>query len=240
MLLAGRAGTETETETETGAIPDAAALDAAWRVVAAGAEQGAYGGAVALVAHGDDIVLHRACGWAVAPPDAIPMRPDTIFDLASVTKVVATLPSILLLVAAGELTLETPIGAVLPEFGTAAWKAEVTVRRLLSHTSGMPAWLPIYLDAVGTAGYLAAISRVEPVAPPGERVIYSDLGIILLGEAVRRRGGLDVAAFARREVFAPLGMRDTMFKPPASLRPRIAATERGNGYEQGTCGDRAA
>ncbi|HKG25550.1 MAG TPA: serine hydrolase domain-containing protein [Thermomicrobiales bacterium] len=214
-------------------------MDEAWRIVTDGVEKGAYAGAVALVTRRGETRLCRAAGWAVREPDRIPMATDTIFDLASLTKVVATLPSILRLVDQHALTLDDPVGTALPEFGTAGWKREVTIRRLLSHSAGLPAWLPLYLDQTGSAAYLDAISRVEPVAAPGERVVYSDLGFILLGEVVRRLTGLDVARFAAREIFATLGLRDNGYTPDPSLRPRIAATERGNETEIGMCGDRA-
>jgi CubicO group peptidase (beta-lactamase class C family) len=222
------------------AAGDTPPLDDAWRVVVAGAEQGAYAGAVALVARGDEALLHRATGWAVREPERIPAAPETIFDLASLTKVVATLPAILILIDRGAFGLDDPIGTVLPEFGTDGARRQITVRRLLSHTSGLPAWLPVYVDATGPAEYLAAISRVELESAPGSEVVYSDLGIILIGEAIRRVTGQDVAAFADREVFVPLGMRDTLFRPPAALRPRIAATEIGNPREIEMAAERAA
>jgi CubicO group peptidase (beta-lactamase class C family) len=168
------------------------------------------------------------------------MAAATGFDLASLTKVVATLPSVLTLVDAGEIALDDQVGAALPAFGTAGWKGEVTIRRLLSHSAGLAAWLPLYLDHAGPAAYLAAIAAAEPAARPGERVIYSDLGFILLGELVRRIDGRDIAAFARDELFARLGLADTLFTPPATRRERIAATERGNETEVGMCGERAA
>jgi CubicO group peptidase (beta-lactamase class C family) len=216
-----------------------ARLEDAWRIVFEGTNRGAYAGAVALVVCGGTVVLRRAAGWAVREPVAVPMTDETIFDLASLTKVVATLPSVLQLISADSLSLDVPVGDVLPEFGLAAWKRGVTIRRLLSHNAGLPAWLPLYLDRAGPGEYLDAIAKVEPVAAPGERVIYSDLGFILLGEVVLRLSGLDVARFAAREIFSPLGLRDTTFTPAPSLRPRIAATERGNATEIGMCGERA-
>jgi CubicO group peptidase (beta-lactamase class C family) len=215
-------------------------MDEAWRIVAGGVEEGAYAGAVALIMRRGETCLCRAAGWAVREPVRVPMATDTIFDLASLTKVVATLPSILRLIDQGALTLDDPVGTVLPEFGTTGWKREVTIRRLLGHSAGLPAWLPLYLDRTGPAAYLDAISRVEPVAAPGEGVIYSDLGFILLGEVVRRLTELDVAHFAARDIFATLCLRDTDYTPDAALRPRIAATERGNETEIGMCGDRAS
>jgi CubicO group peptidase (beta-lactamase class C family) len=116
----------------------------------------------------------------------------------------------------------------------------MTIRRLLSHSAGLAAWTPFYLDQTGPKAYLASIARVEPIGKPGERVVYSDLGFILLGEVVRRVSGRDVAQFAAAEVFAPLGTGTMTFTPPESIRPRIAATERGNVTEIGMCGERAA
>ena len=218
---------------------DESLLQDAWRIVVEGAEAGAYAGAVALVARGEEVLLLRATGWAVREPERIPAEIGTIFDLASLTKVVATLPAILLLIDRGAFGLDDPIGQILPEFGASgAWR-EVTVRRLLSHTAGLPAWLPVYVDATGPDAYLGAIARVELRSAPGREVVYSDLGIILLGETIRRVTGEDVAAFASREVFSPLGMRDTLFRPPAALRARIAATEIGNPREVEMAGERA-
>ena len=218
---------------------DAKELDGAWQIVINGASSGAYAGAVALFTRGGAVAFRRATGWAMLDPKRRPMTEETIFDLASLTKVVATLPSVLLLVAAGELALDDPVGRILPEFGIDGWRSAVTIRRLLSHSAGLPAWLPLYLDAAGPEAYLAAITQASPVAPPGDRVVYSDLGFILLGEIVRRLSGRDIARFAATEVFAPLGMGDTMFNPPATVRHGIAATEDGNQTEIGMCGDRA-
>lgn len=203
----------------------------AWQIVVDGARDGAFAGAVALVARRDEIMLHAATGWAAVQPERIPATTGTIFDLASVTKVVATLPSILILIGRGAFGLDDPIGKILPEFGLNGLRRAVTIRRLLSHTSGLPAWRPLYIDATGSTDYLAMIARVELESEPGTAVSYSDLGIILLGEAIRRVTGDDVATFADREVFAPLGMTDTRFNPPAAWRPRIAATEIGNPRE---------
>ncbi len=219
---------------------DAQRLDDAWGIVEEGVRQGAFGGAVATVTRGGTIVLHRATGWAVCEPSRIPMGEETIFDLASLTKVVATLPAVLLLVGDGALTLDDPVGRILPEFGTGGWKGDATIRRLLSHSAGLPAWLPLYLDQVGPERYLTAIAQTQPVARPGNQIVYSDLGFMLLGEVVRRVSGQDFARFVAAEVFAQLGLRATMFTPPASLRVRIAATERGNQTEIGMCGERAA
>lgn len=124
---------------------DSERLERAFALVARGAAAGAYAGAVALVARHGEVAACRACGWAVrepaqpGDPAPVPMTPETRFDLASLTKVVATLPSVLRLVDAGELPLDLPVAEVLPAYGTAGERGAVTVRHLLSHSSGLPA-----------------------------------------------------------------------------------------------------
>jgi len=212
---------------------DSAALDRAWISLVEGAEAHEYGGAIALVARHGQIALHRATGWAVREPEAdrSPMGVDTIFDLASLTKVTATLPSILSLIADGRLGLDAPVGEVLPEFGTEGAKRDVTIRRLLTHSAGLSDWRPVFLRGHGAAAYLADFAATQPEHRPGGQVIYSDPSFITLGEVVHRITGKTVAEFARTHVFQPLGMTDTRYTPPAGLRPRIAATEIGNAFE---------
>lgn len=211
-------------------------LDVAWRIVTRGAESGAYAGAVALVTSGAEIALSAATGFAVREPVEIPMSIDTIFDLASLTKVVATLPSVLRLIGEGAFSLETPIGELVPVFGTAGWKREVTVRRLLTHTGGLVGWKALFLEGEGAEAVLETIATTEPAASVGAEVIYSDLGFILLGEAVRAVSGLSIADYAEQEIFDPLDLRETAFVPPEAARRWIAATERGNAYEEEQAG----
>ena len=212
---------------------DEEALEAAWRSLEEASERHEFGGAVALVQRHGQVVLHRATGWAVREPEdqRTPMAPDTIFDLASLTKVVATLPSVLKLIDAGKIDLDQPVGEILPEFGTEGDKAAMTIRRLLAHTSGIISWRPVFLTGSGPEHYLADFARDQPYKTPGAQVEYSCPGYITLGEVVRRVTGMPVADYAKREVFQPLGMIDTMFTPPASVRERIAATEIGNSFE---------
>lgn len=220
---------------------DPAALERALALVGRFAASGAYAGAVALAGRRGQVAACRAFGAAVATGTApVPMVPDTIFDLASVTKVTATLPSVLRLVDAGELLLDQSVGQILPAFGTDGDRREVTVRRLLSHSSGLPGWRGLYLDHRGPEQYLAAICSQELEYRPGSKVVYSDLGFMLLGEIVRHITGQRIDAFAAREVFGPLGMVDTGYRPGPELQQRIAATERGNGIEYGMCQERAA
>lgn len=212
---------------------NADALEAAWKSIEDAAERHEFGGAVSRVIRHGQVVLDRATGWAVREPESeqTPMRRDAIFDLASITKVVATTPSILKLVVSGDIGLDQPVGEILPEFGTDGQKADVTIRRLMAHSSGMISWRGIFIDGTGGEAYLANLAKDQPYTMPGEQVEYSCMGFIVLAEVLRRVSGEDIATFAHREVFAPLGMTDTMFTPPPSLRDRIVATENGNGFE---------
>lgn len=221
---------------------DAAALDAAWETIEAATGRHEFGGAVSLVIRHGEVVLDRATGWAVREPESerTPMRRDAIFDLASITKVVATTPSVLKLIASGEIGLDQPVGEILPEFGTEGPKIEVTIRRLMAHSSGMISWRGVFTEGTGGEAYLASLAKDQPYTTPGGQVEYSCMGFITLAEVLRRVTGEDIATFATREVFRPLGMTDTMFLPPASLRDRIVATERGNGHETGMTGDAPA
>ncbi len=210
-------------------------VERAWISLVRAADAHQYGGAVALIMRQGQVVLHRATGWAVREPEdqRSPMGADAIFDLASLTKVVATTPAILHLVAAGQITLDGAVGEILPEFGTEGAKADVTIRRLLTHSAGLSAWRPVFLKGTGPDAYLADFAATQPEHPPGGQVVYSDPGFITLGEVVRRVSGDPVSVYAEREIFRPLGMVDTMFTPPRALRSRIVATETGNGFEAG-------
>jgi uncharacterized protein YbbC (DUF1343 family)/CubicO group peptidase (beta-lactamase class C family) len=180
-------------------------------------------GAVVLVFHQGRIVYRKAYGQRSLVPRREAMTVDTIFDLASLTKVVATTPAVMKLVETGKLRLNDRVTQYLPEFQGGA--SEITVRNLLTHFSGLrgdvdlkPPW----------SGYQTGVQRAlidRPVAAPGERFIYSDIGFVLLGEIVRRLSGKPLDEFATEAVFRPLGMKETMFRPPESLHPRIAPTE---------------
>lgn len=211
---------------------DGARLRRAAAVLERGVADGAFPQAVALVARRGVVALHAAFG---ADDDGRPTDPATIFDLASLTKVVACLPAVLTLLEEGRLSLDDPLAAFFPEHGDALgpvnWHGDVTVRHLLTHTSGLPAWLPLYADCATAEEAVARICETWLDAPPGERVVYSDLGFILLGEIVRRVSGQGIDLFVRERLFAPLGLADTGYLPDPALRPRIAPTERGEDYE---------
>jgi len=180
-------------------------------------------GAVLLVGHDGAVVYRKAYGNRALIPKREPMTVDTIFDAASLTKVIATTPSLMKLFEQGKLRIDDPVTRYLPEFQ--GGKSDIEIRDLMTHFSGLrpdldlkPAW----------SGYETGIHRAlidKPVRPPGLRFVYSDINFILLGEIVHRLGGEMLSDYARDNIFRPLGMQDSTFLPPASLIPRIAPTE---------------
>jgi uncharacterized protein YbbC (DUF1343 family) len=187
-------------------------------------EQGRLPGAVLLVGHDGQIVHRKAYGKRALVPTGEPMTVDTIFDLASLTKVIATTPSLMKLFEQGKFRLNDKITDYIPEFQ--GGKSDITIRNLFTHFSGLA---PDVALAPPWTGYqtgirLAAITK--PDGPAGVRFVYSDINFILLGELVHRLSGQMLSDYARQNIFLPLGMKETMFQPPASLIPRIAPTER--------------
>lgn len=212
--------------------------DDIWQQIDNECDQHHAGGAVALIWHDGETVLHNATGWALREPESmrLPMTLSTIFDLASITKVAATTPSVLQLVAQNKIGLDEPIGTYIPEFGTQGQMRGVTVRNLLTHTSGFVSWFGVYTQGTGIDAYIDYLKATQPEAEPNTRVAYSCLGFITLGEVVRRVSGQNIAEYTHQHVFQPLGMNNTSFLPSPELRHRIAATELKNDYEAGTAG----
>jgi uncharacterized protein YbbC (DUF1343 family)/CubicO group peptidase (beta-lactamase class C family) len=188
-------------------------------------ERRAFPGAVLAVGHGGTLAHLRPYGRLTYEDDAPPTAADTIYDLASLTKVIATTTMAMILVDEGRLDLDKPVHDYLPRF-TGPGKEGVTVRHLLTHSSGVDWWAPLYEELQGKAAYLERILAMELVYEPASKTVYSDLGLILLGEILERVAGQPLDVFVRDRVFRPLGMKDTMFRPPAALRPRIAPTEK--------------
>jgi uncharacterized protein YbbC (DUF1343 family) len=153
---------------------------------------------------------------------------DTLYDTASLTKVLATAPSLLILSERGKLELDTPVSKYLPAF-TGDGRQGVTLRHLLTHTSGLRPGISLHGTWQGAKAAVELACQEKLQQPPGTHLIYSDINFILLGEIVRRISGKPLHEFAQAEIFAPLKMRDTGFLPAASLRPRIAPTEFVNG-----------
>jgi CubicO group peptidase (beta-lactamase class C family) len=201
--------------------------DAARRIIEDAVDAGEIPGAVAVAGGTRTWQTLTATGvrrYASGANDPPAVTPDTVYDLASLTKVVATLPAILKLIAARELTLDDPVKRF---FSNAGWFqtptiADATVRQLLTHTSGLPAWKPLFALTSTRETALANVLQSALEHPPGQYV-YSDLGFILLGALVERVSGLRQDVFVAREIFEPLGMNDTRYGPVSGVP--VAATE---------------
>ena len=185
-------------------------------------------GAVVLVARNGGMVWRKAYGSRALEPSREAMTADTIFDLASLTKIVATATSIMILVERGKVRLSDPLSNYIPEI-KGEGRERITLELLLTHRAG---YAPDFDLKDRWSGYDQAIKRLiqEPLRnPPGAKFVYSDINYIALGEVVHRVSGLTLDEFARKNIFLPLGMRDTGFRPNAKLRSRIAPTEQRRG-----------
>ncbi|MER7718926.1 serine hydrolase [Streptomyces flaveolus] len=196
-----------------------------------------YAGAVLLAGRGGTVALHEPIGMAVRyraydektdtgvefpAGQQIPMAEDTVFDLASISKLFTSLLAVQQM-ERGALELEAPVAAYLPDFGRAG-KQEVTVRQLLTHTSGFRAWIPLY-SAPTYEEKVRLVLDEAPVSPPGTAYLYSDLNMISLQLVLEKITGRTLDVLLREKITAPLGLRRTRYNPPASWRPKIAATE---------------
>jgi len=187
-------------------------------------EEGRIPGAVLLVGHNGQIVHRKAYGKRALTPTIEAMTVDTIFDLASLTKIVATTSSLMKLFEQGRFRLNDRVTQYLPEFQ--GGKSDITIRNLFTHFSGEPPDLPLNPLWSGYQTGIQMAMTQTPTAPPGTHFVYSDINFILLGELVHRLSGQMLSDYARQQIFLPLGMQETMFQPPAALVPRIAPTER--------------
>ena len=202
---------------------DQAKLKEIGTAVEAAIARGDCPGAVVVVVHDDAVVYRKAFGNRAIKPDAVTMTADTVFDMASLTKPVATGTSVMLLIQQGKLKPDDLVSKHWPGFA-ANGKDKVTVEHLLLHTSGLTADNAVADYADGKAKALEKIAALKLEAPAGTRFKYSDVGFIVLGELVERVGGLPVDAFAKKHVFAPLKMTDTGFSPADALKNRVAPT----------------
>ncbi|HEV2277792.1 MAG TPA: serine hydrolase domain-containing protein [Acidobacteriaceae bacterium] len=189
----------------------------------------AFPGAAFGVLHQGQIVAIDAVGRFTYDSDASPVQPDTVFDLASVSKVVATTTAAMILHSRGVLDLDAPLGEVLPGFvigmEPGSGKERVTLRMLLAHSSGLPGYVTFFRDHSTAEGLMRAALRLSLEAKPGSRTEYSDPGYILLGKVVEVLSGGCLDAFCAREIFAPLRLQNTCFRPSAALRSTIPPTE---------------
>jgi CubicO group peptidase (beta-lactamase class C family) len=196
------------------------------QVVEKAISEGKTPGAVVLVGRQENVVFEKAYGNRSLEPGVESMSVDTIFDLASLTKVVATTPAIMLLTQAGKVKLDDPAAKYIPAFGRRG-KKKITIRQLLIHYSGLPADLRLRKHHRYPAKtILTRIYNIKPVAPPGVRFIYSDLGFVILGKIVEKVSGETLDQFVNENIFAPLGMNSTRFLPRSVNRGLIAPTER--------------
>lgn len=194
--------------------------------VQAGIRQGVFPGAAVVIGRRDTVLYARGFGrftWDAG--SAVPSADSTLWDLASLTKVVATASVAMRLVDRGQLDLEAPVERFLPRF-RGGGREGVTVRMLLDHTSGLPAFAPLYRDAETREDAISRLYEVPLRRAPGRAPEYSDLNAILLALVLEVAGRQPFEVLAGQEVFEPLGMRQTLFAPPAALRPRIAPSMR--------------
>ncbi|MDX6695652.1 MAG: hypothetical protein QOF02_3255 [Blastocatellia bacterium] len=197
---------------------------------------GDFPSAVYMVGVGASPVLADAIGYAVrTDSQTIPATLETIYDMASLTKPLITGLLCARRIERGELKLDETVARVLPEFDRAD-KREITLRQLLTHTSGLPAWRSLCITSGGDSGRaLQAIATQALESAPGERVRYSDLGFITLGFLLERTTRATLADIARHEIFEPLKLRRTFINPSRSLQTETAASETGNRYERQMC-----
>jgi uncharacterized protein YbbC (DUF1343 family)/CubicO group peptidase (beta-lactamase class C family) len=196
-------------------------IDDAVRVAIAGGEAK---GAVVVVVHAGKIALQKAYGARATSPSVASMTADTVFDLASLTKPIVTATSIAILAERGELHLSDRVAIHLPEFGREG-KESITIEHLLLHTAGLTADNPLRDYDAGPREAFEKICALPLEADPGARFLYSDIGYIILGALVERVSGERLDAFAQKNIFGPLGMRDTGFTPGEAIRLRAAPTE---------------
>ncbi|MGL4549741.1 MAG: serine hydrolase domain-containing protein [Gemmataceae bacterium] len=198
---------------------DPAGLTAIDAAVEKAIKDGQAPGAVVVVLHRGEVVYRKAFGVRVKGE---PMTADTVFDLASLTKPVATAASVMKLIDAGKLRLDDPVSKHVPGF-----KDGITLEHLLLHTSGLPAGSATKNFEAGREEAVKHLVALSPKAEPGKKFVYSDLGFILLGFVVEKASGEALDAFSTKEVFAALGMKDTGFRPAKGLHGRVAPTEKG-------------
>jgi serine-type D-Ala-D-Ala carboxypeptidase len=221
--------------------------------------QGVFPGAVVLAAKGEEVLFEGAFGSRSLIPEKTPMQADTIFDLASLTKPLATAPAIMLLVREKKIRLEDRVTRFFPNFGVLG-KMYATFRHLLAHSSGLPAWKAYYEDIVkdqkkGKVNFVASraakhyvfeqIHREKALSPPGTQALYSDLGYMLLGEIVEEITGWSLDRYCQDKIFKPIGLRSTSFIDLTQVRARrlqpvhevIAPTEECPWRKRVLCGE---
>jgi len=176
-----------------------------------------------LVSRAGEVLHLMSYGMAVVTPKRLPMRLNTMFDLASLTKPIVAV-ALMTLWERGKVNLHDRVCEYVPEL-SASEKRSITLWHLLTHTSGLPAWAPLYRMCESPEEVFRVIAKLEPEARAGARVVYSDLNFMLLGRVVEVASGVPLDAYLRESVLEPLGMSSTMYNPPPKLRELTAATE---------------
>jgi uncharacterized protein YbbC (DUF1343 family)/CubicO group peptidase (beta-lactamase class C family) len=181
-------------------------------------------GGVVLVGHDGKVLYRKAFGWRSLEPNKEAMTVDTVFDLASLTKCIATASSVMKLVEQGKVRLNDPVAAYLPTFGQNG-KENITIRQLLTHFSGLREDLDLKQPWSGSAEAYRMVMEEKSTYPPGARFLYSDINFETLGFIVEKISGVPLNEYADANIFVPLGMKNTRFNPPSSWSARIAPTE---------------
>jgi len=200
-----------------------------------GVHEGVFPGGVLAVGYKGRLVALKPIGRFTYESEAPPVEPDTIYDLASLTKVMGTTTAAMILYERGRLPLDAPVARFVPEFAAgldAEKKSQVLIRHLLTHSSGLPGYVRLFLEVDSRQALLERIYATPLEYETGTRAVYSDLGMILLGEIIERVSGQRLDTFLEENVFRPLGMTHTLFNPVRGLRKRIAPTEDDREFRQ--------
>jgi len=201
--------------------PDFSSID---HVVLTAIDKHKFPGAVVIVGHDGKIVFHKAYGERSLVPVRTPMREDTVFDMASITKILATSTAAMELYQQGLFRLNDPVAKYLPAFA-ANGKQDITIRQLMTHYSGLPEGIALKESSSGKEEGFARSFAVAPVRPAGTAFSYSDINFIVMGALVEKLSGMSLDEYTAKYVFAPLGMEHTRYLPPDSWRDNIAPTQ---------------
>ncbi len=201
---------------------------------------GDFPGASYLVSDGGRVVAEGALGKAVMVPEKIAATPATLYDLASLTKPLATALLAVQLQAEGRLSLDAPLARSLPAWRDAPGREGISLLDLLTHRSGLPAWAPLYVHARDKDERIAWIAHVPLAHPPGTQVVYSDLGYMLAGFALEAVTGRTLEVLFQERVARPLGLDDLLYRPGPARKRAVAATEIGNERERVLAGPEGA
>jgi serine-type D-Ala-D-Ala carboxypeptidase len=199
----------------------------AFDILRSGIDQRAFPGAAVAIAHQGKLIAHKGLGRFTYDATSPALTAETIYDLASVTKVIATTTACMILYERDLFKLDQPLIELLPDFAasSADTRSHVTLRMLLAHSSGLPAYVKLFQTAHNKDELLRQALSVPLTADPGSHAEYSDIGFILLGQALEKLSNQALDLFCRRETFAKLNLAQTCFNPPAGLKPTIPPTE---------------